>query len=66
VNKTFVLEALNKKDYLEDKSVNGKGKIKIYSPYPRSEFTYEGVSKIFRTGASIYTAVVVARSTGRW
>jgi hypothetical protein len=26
---------------------------------------YEGVSKIFRTGA-IYTAVVVARSTGGW
>jgi hypothetical protein len=25
---------------------------------------YEGVSKIFRTGAAIYTAVVVARSTG--
>jgi hypothetical protein len=27
---------------------------------------YEGVSKIFRTGAAIYTAVVVARSTDRW
>jgi hypothetical protein len=27
---------------------------------------YEAVSKIFRTGAAIYTAVVVARSTGRW
>jgi hypothetical protein len=26
---------------------------------------YEGASKIFRTGA-IYTAVVEARSTGRW
>jgi hypothetical protein len=26
---------------------------------------YEGVSKIFRTGAAIYTAVVLARSTGR-
>jgi hypothetical protein len=26
---------------------------------------YEGASKIFRTGAVIYTAVVVARSTGR-
>jgi hypothetical protein len=25
---------------------------------------YEGVSKIFPTGAAIYTAVVVARSTG--
>jgi hypothetical protein len=25
---------------------------------------YEGVSKIFQTGAAIYTAVVVARSTG--
>jgi hypothetical protein len=24
------------------------------------------VSKIFWTGAAIYTAVVVARSTGRW
>jgi hypothetical protein len=27
---------------------------------------YEGKSKIFRTGASIYTAVLVARSTDRW
>jgi hypothetical protein len=27
---------------------------------------YEGVSKISRTGAAIYTAVVVARSAGRW
>jgi hypothetical protein len=27
---------------------------------------YEGVSNIFRTGAAIYTAVMVARSTGRW
>jgi Sec-independent protein secretion pathway component TatC len=27
---------------------------------------YEGVSKIFRTGAAIYTAVVAARSIGRW
>jgi len=27
---------------------------------------YEVVSKIFRTGATIYTAVVVAQSTGRW
>ena len=27
---------------------------------------YEVVSKIFWTGAAIYTAVVVARSTGRW
>jgi hypothetical protein len=27
---------------------------------------YEGVSKIFRTAAAIYTAVVVMRSTGRW
>jgi hypothetical protein len=26
----------------------------------------EEVSKIFRTGAAIYTAVVVTRSTGRW
>jgi hypothetical protein len=26
----------------------------------------EGISKILRTGAAIYTAVVVARSTGRW
>jgi hypothetical protein len=29
-------------------------------------FIYEVVSKIFRTGAAIYTAVMVARSTGRW
>jgi hypothetical protein len=28
--------------------------------------TYERISKIFRTGAAIYTAVVVVRSTGRW
>jgi hypothetical protein len=28
--------------------------------------TYEGVSKVFRTGAAIYTVAVVARSTGRW
>jgi hypothetical protein len=27
---------------------------------------YEGTSKIFRTGAAIYIAVVIARSTGRW
>jgi hypothetical protein len=27
---------------------------------------YECVTKIFRTGAAIYTAAVVARSTGRW
>jgi hypothetical protein len=27
---------------------------------------YEGISKIFRTGASIYTTVVVARSTDIW
>jgi hypothetical protein len=27
-------------------------------------YTYEGTSKIFRTGAAIYAAVVVARSTG--
>jgi hypothetical protein len=27
---------------------------------------YEGTSKIFWTGAAIYTAVVVARSTGTW
>jgi hypothetical protein len=27
---------------------------------------YENVSKIFRTGDVIYTAVVVARNTGRW
>jgi hypothetical protein len=25
-----------------------------------------GLSTIFRTGAAIYTAVVLARSTGRW
>jgi hypothetical protein len=28
------------------------------------KYNYEVVSKIFRTGAAIYTAVVVARSTG--
>jgi hypothetical protein len=27
---------------------------------------YECVSKILRTGAAIYTAVVVTRSTGKW
>jgi hypothetical protein len=27
---------------------------------------YEGVSKVLRTGAAIYTEVVVARSTGIW
>jgi hypothetical protein len=27
---------------------------------------YEGVTKVFWTGAAIYTAVVVARSTGVW
>jgi hypothetical protein len=27
---------------------------------------YEGVYKIFHTGAAIYTAVVVVQSTGRW
>jgi hypothetical protein len=27
---------------------------------------YKVVSKIFETGAAIYAAVVVARSTGRW
>jgi hypothetical protein len=27
---------------------------------------YDGTSKIFRTGAAIYTALLVARSTGRW
>jgi hypothetical protein len=27
---------------------------------------YQDISKIFWTGAAIYTAVVVARSTGRW
>jgi hypothetical protein len=31
-----------------------------------TQMKYEGVSKIFRTGDAIYTAVVVARSTGRW
>jgi hypothetical protein len=31
-----------------------------------SDGVYEGTSKIFRTGAAIYTAVVVARSTGKW
>jgi hypothetical protein len=27
---------------------------------------YEVISKIFRTGAAIYTAVVLAQSTGSW
>jgi hypothetical protein len=27
---------------------------------------YEGVYKIFQTGAAIYTAVLVVQSTGRW
>jgi hypothetical protein len=27
---------------------------------------YEGLPKIFRTGDAIFTAVVVARRTGRW
>jgi hypothetical protein len=27
---------------------------------------YKGVSKIFWAGVTIYTAVVVAQSTGRW
>jgi hypothetical protein len=31
-----------------------------------SSGTYEVVSKIFWTGAAIYSAVVVVRSTGRW
>jgi hypothetical protein len=30
------------------------------------EYRYESQSKIFRTGAAIYTAVVVARGTGKW
>jgi hypothetical protein len=30
------------------------------------DYVYEEVSKIFRTGAAIYTAFVVAQSTGRW
>jgi hypothetical protein len=29
-------------------------------------YTYEGVSKTFRTSAATYTAVVVTLSTGRW
>jgi hypothetical protein len=37
---------------------------KVYDVWWRD--TYDGVSKIFRTGTAIYTAVVVARSTGRW
>jgi hypothetical protein len=31
-----------------------------------SSGTYEVVSKIFQTGAAIYTAVAVVQSTGRW
>jgi hypothetical protein len=27
---------------------------------------HEGVPKLLRTGAAVYTAVVVVRSTGRW
>jgi hypothetical protein len=29
-------------------------------------YQYKVVSKIFRTAAAIYTAVVTAQSTGRW
>ena len=31
-----------------------------------TEGIYEGVSKIFQTGAAMCTAVVLVRSTGRW
>jgi len=34
--------------------------------YESWQMTYKVVSKIFETGAAIYTAVVVVRSTGRW
>jgi hypothetical protein len=30
-----------------------------------SKYIYEEVSTIFRNGAAVYTAVVIARSTGR-
>jgi hypothetical protein len=33
---------------------------------PKRPDWYVVVSKIFRTGATIYTAVMVARSTGKW
>jgi hypothetical protein len=39
---------------------------RIYKKGPVSDQIHEGVTKIVRTGAEIYTAVVVARSTGRW
>jgi hypothetical protein len=35
-------------------------------PFVARNKLYEGVSKMFWTVAAIYTAVVVARSTGRW
>jgi hypothetical protein len=37
--------------------------LSLTNPLP---MLYEGVFKIFRTGAVSYTAVAVARSTGRW
>jgi hypothetical protein len=34
--------------------------------YQDFRWVYEVVSKIVQTGAAIYIAVVIARSTGRW
>jgi hypothetical protein len=36
-----------------------------YIRFTRIKWQYEGTSKTFRTDAAIYTAVVVARCTGR-
>jgi hypothetical protein len=46
---------------VEGKHIVFQGKTLIQN----TNLLYEVVSKIFRTGAAIYTAVVVARSTGR-
>jgi hypothetical protein len=41
------------------------GDAKNYTNKVKINIKHEGISKIFRTGAAIYTAVVVAPSTGR-
>jgi len=35
-------------------------------PVLKEKIEYEAVSNIFRTGAAIYIAVVIVRSTSRW
>jgi hypothetical protein len=50
-------------------SVEGSGVPVLYigRRVPKGPYrAYEDVSKILRTTAAIYTAVVVARDTGRW